>query len=157
MTQMDSITIVPYEDAHASAFERLNRAWLEEHALLEEGDLKHLQRPRESILSKGGAIFIALAEGEVVGTCGVVPVSEGVVEVVKLAVSEAARGYGLGQRLTVAAIDWARSHGAHKVALVSSTKLRAALRLYERLGFEYGKLPQHTGYETADVYMELVL
>lgn len=143
--------------AHASAFERLNRAWLEEHALLEEGDLKHLRQPRESILSKSGAIFIALAEGEVVGTCGVIPVGEGVVELVKLAVGEAARGCGLGKRLTLTAIDWARSHGAHKVALVSSTKLQAALRLYERLGFEYGRLPPDTGYETADVYMELVL
>ena len=153
----DSIAIVPYDDAHASAFDRLNRAWLEEHALLEEGDLAHLEQPRMSILDKGGAIFVALAGDAVVGTCGVLPVGERVVELVKLAVDEQARGCGLGNRLTVAAIDWARSHGAEKLALVSSTKLGAALRLYERLGFQYGPLPPDTGSETADVYMELAL
>ena len=86
--ELESIVIVPYEDAHAGDFERLNRAWLEQHELLEEGDLKHLQQPRKSILSKGGAIFIALAGDVVVGTCGVVPMGNGVVELVKLAVDE---------------------------------------------------------------------
>jgi putative acetyltransferase len=153
----DAISIVPYDDAHAPDFDRLNRAWLEEHGLLEEGDLKHLEHPRMSILDKGGAIFVALAGDVVVGTCGVVPMGPGVVELVKLAVDEQARGSGLGNRLSVAAIAWARSQGAQKLALVSSTKLRSALRLYERLGFQYGPLPADTGYETADVYMELVL
>jgi putative acetyltransferase len=151
------IAIVPYTDAHAPDFDRLNRSWLEEHGLLEDGDLKHLEHPRMSILDKGGAIFVAVAGDVVVGTCGVVPMDDGVVELVKLAVDEEARGCGLGNRLSVAAIDWARAQGAQKLALVSSTKLRSALRLYERLGFQYGPLPADTGYETADVYMELAL
>jgi hypothetical protein len=33
-----SIVILTYKDLHAAAFNRLNRAWLEEHALLEDGD-----------------------------------------------------------------------------------------------------------------------
>lgn len=154
---MNAITIVPYDDAHAPDFDRLNRAWLEEHGLLEEGDLKHLEQPRKSIVDKGGAIFVALAGGVVVGTCGVLPMPGGVVELVKLAVDEKARGRGLGNLLSVAAIDWARAQGARKLVLVSSTKLRSALRLYERLGFQYGPLPADPGYETADVYMELAL
>jgi putative acetyltransferase len=151
------ITIVPFEDAHAKAFEELNRKWLEDHELLEEGDRKHLEQPRSSILLPGGAIFVALDGEQVVGTCGVVPVEDGVVELVKLAVHESARGSGLGNRLSAAALEWARAQGAQKVTLVSSTKLRAALRLYERLGFAYAPVPQDTGYETADVYMELFL
>ncbi len=83
--------------------------------------------------------------------------SDGIVELVKLAVDEQARGCGLGNRLSVLAIDWARSHGARRLALVSSSKLKAALRLYERLGFQYGPLPPVPGYATADVYMELAL
>jgi hypothetical protein len=31
------------------------------------------------------------------------------------------------------------------------------LRLYERLGFQYGPLPADPGYQTADIYMELSL
>jgi GNAT superfamily N-acetyltransferase len=152
---MNEIRIIPYEDAHASAFDRLNRAWLEEHGLLEEGDLKHLEQPRMSIIDQGGAIFVALAGDVVVGTCGVVPVAEGVIELVKLAVDESARGRGLGERLSREAIEWSRAQGAQKLELVSSSKLRSALRLYERLGFQYGPVPPDTIYETADIYMSM--
>jgi GNAT superfamily N-acetyltransferase len=154
---MNEIRIIPYDDAHASAFDRLNRAWLEEHGLLEEGDLKHLEQPRISIIDQGGAIFVAVADDVVVGTCGVVPVAEGVIELVKLAVDESARGRGLGERLSREAIDWSRAHGAQKLELVSSSKLRSALRLYERLGFQYGPVPHDTIYETADIYMAMDL
>jgi hypothetical protein len=41
--------------------------------------------------------------------------------------------------------------------LLSSRKLDAALRLYERSGFIYGPLPAHVPYSTADVYMEMTL
>lgn len=153
----ESIVIVTYQDSHAVAFNRLNRVWLDEHALLEDGDRKQLEHPRESILAKGGEIFIAVIGEDVVGTCAVIPQQAGVVGLAKLAVDERLRGYGLGKRLTETAIDWARRHGAQKVTLVSSTKLQTALRLYERMGFQYASLPADTGYETADIYMELSL
>ncbi len=41
--------------------------------------------------------------------------------------------------------------------LVSSSKLLAADRLYESLGFRHAPLPREPGYATADVYMELEL
>jgi GNAT superfamily N-acetyltransferase len=151
------IVILTYEDQHAAAFYRLNREWLEDHGLLEDGDLKQLERPRESILANGGEIFIAVMDDEVVGTCAVIPYDAGVVELAKLAVDKSVRGHGLGKRLTETALAWARSRGARKVILLSSTKLQAALRLYERLGFQYGSLPADPGYQTADIYMELSL
>ena len=40
---------------------------------------------------------------------------------------------------------------------MSSTKLTAALALYESLGFVRKALPSDQPYETADVYMELDL
>ena len=155
--QPGPIEITGYDDRHAGAFERLNRAWLEEHNLLEEGDLKHLQHPRESILNPGGEIFLAMRDGEVVGTCAVVPVEPGVFELVKLTVADEVRGKGVGRRLTECAIEWARERGASRVVLISASPLKNALRLYERLGFAYHSLPANVGYETADIYMELAL
>jgi predicted N-acetyltransferase YhbS len=153
----ESIVILTYEDHHAAAFSRLNRAWLEEHSLLEDGDRKQLEQPRESILAKGGELFIAVIGEEVVGSCAVIPHDVGVVELAKLAVDTRVRGHGLGRRLTETALAWARGRGTQKVILLSSSKLQAALRLYERLGFQYGPLPADPDYQTADIYMELSL
>jgi GNAT superfamily N-acetyltransferase len=123
----ESIVILTYKDPHSAAFNRLNRAWLEEHALLEDGDRKQLEQPRESILANGGEIFIAVMGEEVVGSCAVIPHDVGVVELAKLAVDARVQGHGLGRRLTETALAWARGLGAQKVILLSSTKLQAAL------------------------------
>ncbi len=149
--------IVGYREEYADAFARLNREWLERYALLEDGDLKHLEHPRETILATGGEIFFALQCGVVVGTCATIVRDGETVELAKLAVDTSARRHGVGRQLTEVAIGWSRNRGARKLVLVSSSKLQAALRLYERLGFQYGPLPADTGYETADVFMELVL
>src|SRR5215510_9041849 len=91
MIEPESIIIITYKDYHAAAFNRLNLAWLEENALLEDGDRKQLEQPRESILAKGGEIFIAVMGEEVVGSCAVIPLDAGVVELAKLAVDARTR------------------------------------------------------------------
>jgi GNAT superfamily N-acetyltransferase len=153
----EPIHITGYADKYVEAFARLNREWLESYSLLEDGDLKHLEYPRQSILATGGEIFFALIDGAVVGTCAVIVRDAETVELAKLAVDGSVRGRGIGWQLTQTAIEWARRRGARRVTLASSTKLRSALRLYERLGFEYGPPPSDPEYTTADVYMELVL
>ena len=151
----DSITIVGYEQPYAEDFARLNRQWLDAFGLYEEADAKQLYSPRETIIDPGGEIFIALKDGRVVGTCALVRVSETVFEMAKLSVDPETRGAGLGRRLTQLAIDRARTRGATRITLVSSTRLATALRLYESMGFERRPLPEDQPYETADVYMEL--
>ena len=140
-----ALTIVGYDDRYADDFARLNREWLERYSLIEEGDQKHLEQPRESILGTGGEIFFALAGGTVVGTCAAIVRDPETIELAKLAVDAGVQGRGIGRRLSEAAIAWARGRGARKVVLVSSTKLDAALRLYERMGFRYGPLPADPG------------
>ena len=51
-------------------------------------------------------------------------------------VDEAARGQGLGERLTEEAMRLAAEAGARSVELTSSPRREAANRLYRRLGFE---------------------
>ena len=152
-----SIVIVTYDDRFSDAFDRLNREWLTAYVLFEESDRKHLEHPRQSIVATGGEVFFALRDDVVVGTCAVVWCADETVELVKLSVAREARGCGLGRRLTETAISWARKHGARRVVLLSSTKLDAALRLYERMGFRYGPLPDDPTYASADVFMELAL
>jgi ribosomal protein S18 acetylase RimI-like enzyme len=51
-------------------------------------------------------------------------------------VDESARGKGVGEALSVAAMDRARALGARTVDLTSRPSREAANRLYQRLGFE---------------------
>jgi ribosomal protein S18 acetylase RimI-like enzyme len=51
-------------------------------------------------------------------------------------VDESARGRGVGDALTAAALDRARAAGARTVDLTSRPSREAANRLYQRLGFE---------------------
>ncbi len=113
--------------------------------------------PGGQIIAPGGQIFVARHNGEVVGTCAVLPHAQGVLELLKLAVVPAAQGLGLGRRLVEACLGYARERGAQRLVLLSNSKLGAALRLYEGLGFRRARMPADIKYLTADVYMELDL
>ena len=151
------IKIIPYEERYAPDFTRLNREWLEGFGLLEDADAKHLNSPRESIIDQGGQIFFAVEREVVLGTCAAIRHSNKVVEIAKLAVAPSAQRRGIGRMLTKAVIEYSRDIGVWRVFLVSSTKLKSALRLYESMGFTPKPLPEQPDYASADVYMELVL
>jgi ribosomal protein S18 acetylase RimI-like enzyme len=53
-----------------------------------------------------------------------------------VAVDEAARGQGIGEALSRAAVDHARAHGARTIELTSRPAREVANRLYRKLGFE---------------------
>jgi GNAT superfamily N-acetyltransferase len=149
--------ITSYRPEYREAFERLNRVWLEGHSLLEPIDLTVLQNPEASVLARGGEIFFAIENGEVLGTCAAIRVSETTFELAKLAVTPAAQGRGLGRRLVGAVIDLARRKGVRELVLTSSTRLVAALHLYSSLGFRDAPMPADVPYVTADVFMTLDL
>jgi putative acetyltransferase len=152
-----NVLIDTYRPEHARAFAELNRAWLVENDLLEPLDEQQLQHPDREILAPGGQIFVALSGEEVLGTCAAIPHGPGVFELAKLAVSSGARGQGVGRKLVTACVSWARQRAARRLVLVSNSRLRPALRLYETFGFEHRTPPSPLAYSTADVYMELDL
>lgn len=152
-----TVVIAAFRPEHGSAFDELNRAWLTAHGLLEPADEPHLTDPVGEIIAPGGQIFVALMGDTVVGTCAILPHDPGALELVKLAVAPEVRGRGIGRRLVGACLAFAMSSGARHVVLLSSTRLGAALRLYEQVGFRYKPVPPTSPYATADVYMELEL
>ena len=77
----------------------------------------------------------------------------------KMAVAPGLRGQGIGRRLLEHAIAEARTMGAASLFLGSSTKLPAAVRLYESVGFRHvprEQLPQ-LAYVRADIFMHMPL
>lgn len=77
-------------------------------------------------------------------------------ELAKMAVSPAAQGLGIGWSLGQSILCKARQLGAHRVELVSNSRLIPALSLYKKLGFEPAALLP-TPYQRGDVRMVLDL
>lgn len=97
------------------------------------------------------------ASGEVLGTVAfVVPGStyaevarEGEGEFRMLAVSPGARGRGIGEALVQACLERARKHGFAAVAISTVWDMRAAHRLYARMGFH--RAPERDWWPVAEV------
>lgn len=154
---IDIRPLLPGEDA--TAFRTLNEEWIIRHFTLEAKDVETLGDPVNSILRKGGYIFMVYADAKPVGCVALIPEGSGVYELSKMAVSPHLRGHGLGRRLLRHAISHARQIGAKSLFLGSSTKLPDAVHLYESVGFRH--VPPETlppmPYTRANVFMEMAL
>jgi putative acetyltransferase len=99
------------------------------------------------------------ADAEAVRCVALIPMSNGVYELSKMAISPHMRGQGLGRRLLQHAISQARLIGIQSLFLGSSTKLPDAVHLYESVGFRHVRpetLPAML-YARANVFMEMAL
>ena len=146
-----------YRPEHASRFGELNRAWLERYNLMEPAEEEQLSDPQKYFLDRGGQIFVALHNGDVIGTCAVLPHGADAVELAKLTVASEFRGHGIARRLVERCIAYARQQNVRHMMLVSNSQLHAALQLYESLGFRYRAVPASNTYAVADICMVLDL
>lgn len=148
-------TVRAYCDEDREAFASLHRRWLVDHGIWEERDELDLADPVASYIDRGGAVFVAVRDRTLVASVAVTPFDERSVELSKLAVEPEWQGRGLGRTLLNRVLEWARTHGAARVVLISNSRLARALRIYEAAGFTYGEVPAAIArkYQTADVFM----
>jgi N-acetylglutamate synthase-like GNAT family acetyltransferase len=99
---------------------------------------------------------MALNNSEIVGTCALIKMDDDTYELAKMAVTEKAKGKGIGWLLGQAAINKAHDLGAKTVFLESNTVLEAAINLYQKLGFRK-IVGQPSPYERCNIQMELKL
>ncbi|MDB5243168.1 MAG: N-acetyltransferase [Spirosoma sp.] len=178
---MTHVSIIPYHPRYQPDFKRLNIAWIEKYFQVEPHDLEQLDQPQTFILPNKGQIFFAVADGEVVGCVAMVNTGTAPVpalaalagnrgtpervrpdggctgfELAKMAVSPTMQGQGIGKKLCLAALDYARQLGASTVWLESNRILTPALTLYEQVGFR--EVPRvETPYARANIRMEITL
>ena len=91
-----------------------------------------------TILAGDTTMFIARVDGVIVGSLTLVlyRIATGLKAWIEdVVVDEAARGHGVGEALSNAALDAARSRGAKAVSLTSRPSRAAANRLYQGIGF----------------------
>ena len=78
------VKIIPFESKYAEYFYLLNYDWLDEYFYVEPYDEKVLKNCKEEIIDKGGFIFFALYQDEVVGTMALLPRDDSVFELNKM-------------------------------------------------------------------------
>ena len=111
----------------------------------------------ELFKTPGSVYYVAEKNGIILGGCGIFPTEalpEGTCELVKLYLDKNARGTGLGKKLLLKAMDWAKQNGYNQVYLESMPELSKAVSIYENVGFE--KLNQalgNSGHDGCDIWM----
>ena len=103
--------------------------------------------------------WIAELNGERVGSVFVVRKSKNIAQLRMLILTPAARGLGLGARLTDECLAFARGKGYRKMMLWTNANLTAARDIYARRGFTLVKSEPYQGYgcELVGETWELVL
>lgn len=148
--------IITYTDKYASNFRDMNLAWLEKYFFVEEHDREVLEQAEDYIINKGGFIFFALVNNEVVGTVALINEKEGF-ELSKMAVIPVFQGQKIGQQLLKFCINFAKIKGWDKLIIYSSTLLENAIYLYRKYGFKEVELEKDSPYQRSDIKMVLEL
>ena len=145
-----------FEPGDGDAFYSLNEAWISRFFVLEPKDEHSLRHPQEAILDQGGRIFFACSEGKNVGCVALMAMGPGEFEVVKMAVTEAMQGAGIGRQLMTHVVAAADEMGVKRLYLETNKILKPAIRLYEAVGFRHLRPDEivPSPYARADVYME---
>ena len=150
------VEIVSYSNKYSKYFYELNYDWLNEFFYVEEYDEQVLRNCKSEIIDKGGYIFFALNNSQVVGTMALILKENGIYELNKMAVKKDLRGNGIGHQLIQYIIDYSIDKEFKSIILYSNTVLKNSIHLYKKFGFneiDNSDAP----YKRSDIKMELKL
>ena len=153
MSKKNLVDIIEFSEELSVPIKTLNYEWLEKYFRIEEGDVASLSDPQKHIIDKGGHIYYAKLNGEIVGTASLLKKSETVYELGKLAVSDKAQGHGIGTILIEHCLNIAKQKQIKTLILYSNTILQSAIHLFRKYGFEEVDLESGV-YERANIKME---
>lgn len=152
----NKLELKKYKEKDKEAFKKISLEWLYKYDLYEEEDSKILNNPEEYILNKGGHIYFAKYDDNIIATFALIPNSKNNYELAKFAVLENYQGLGIANILLKKAIEVAKEENANKIILYSNSKLNKAYNLYKKFNFKEINLDK-SKYETANLKMELKL
>jgi N-acetylglutamate synthase-like GNAT family acetyltransferase len=145
--------ILENQDNYLNDFIRLNEEWIEHYFTLEEIDKALAANPKK-VIDDGGYIFTLIENNNVIGVAALFNEGNHVYELARMAVSSEYRNKGYGSVLIEACLSKLGKIKAKKVHLVSNTKLKPAIALYEKYGFQTVSKGQHPIYKRADIIMQ---
>ena len=150
----NNLEIISFQPKYAQDFYDLNVEWLEKYFYVEPYDKKVLSNPKEYIIDNGGYIFLAKLNNKIVGVVALIN-QKTFFELSKMAVSPKYQGLKIGQQLMDFCINFAKKQQWKSVTLYSHRSLKAAINLYNKVGFKEVELEANSHYERSDIKMLL--
>ena len=151
------VEIIPFNQLYINDFKELNLAWIKRYFKVEPKDRELLENCKKSIVDKGGYVFFARLNEQIVGCFALIKVKDRFYELGKMAVDPQCQGLQIGQQLLRFAIDFAHSREWEHLVLYSHTSLHTALHIYRKYGFKEVTLEEDVVYDRSDIKMELPL
>lgn len=154
------LSLVCWDAQYKSDYERLNREWLDTHFPQQQvaEDQQALTQPETFFLARGGYIWFAVVDNQVVGCCTLAKHNTERYEIAKTAVTKAYQGKGIGRQLVLIALQKTRELAAKEVIIETNSTLLRAMTLYQHLGFTPKPHPNSQSiYPRADIYLSLSL
>lgn len=147
--------IIPFEEKYRQDFIDFNTEWIVSNfGFLEEHDLETFEKIDDE-LKAGGMIFFAIEDETALATCMAVPQDDKTWEICKLGSNKDVPHKGAGSAVFEAAMKWALEHGAERLFILSNSKLKPALHIYQKYGFQEIKLADY-GYERGNIAFEYI-
>jgi putative acetyltransferase len=134
----DDLSLRPATNADCDAVKRLVFGVLADYDLATDtgGTDADLDDIEGHYLARGGVFEVVEGPGgEVLGTIGLYPLDEEMVELRKMYFLPSLRGRGLGRRLLERMIAIAKQKGYRRIYLETASRLEEAVHLYESVGF----------------------
>lgn len=149
--------IIEYQQQYKDYFIQFNTDWIVDNfGSLEQEDIDTFEHIEES-LENNAMIYFAMERENVLATCMTKPLDDnGTWELCKLGSNKQLPHRGAGSAVFEAAMNWAIHHGAKKLFILSNSKLKPALHIYEKYGFHEVKLTDYE-YVRGDIAFERII
>lgn len=145
--------IIEYQEKYKQDFIDFNKTWIiDNFGFLEREDMEIFDHI-ETLLAEGAMIFFAVENDTALATCMAMPKENHTWELCKLGSSKQIPHPGAGTAVFEAAMNYAVEHGAKRIFLLSNSKLKPALHIYEKYGFREIKLNDYE-YIRGDIAFE---
>ncbi|MCD7822813.1 MAG: GNAT family N-acetyltransferase [Oscillospiraceae bacterium] len=147
--------IIQFEERYRQAFIDFNTDWIVTNfGFLEEHDRETFDSIDDE-LKCGAMIHFAVENDIPLAACMAMPLGD-TWEICKLCSNKNIPHKGAGSAVFEASMKWAINHGAKRLFLISNSKLKPALHIYEKLGFKEIKLDNYE-YVRGDIAFEYIV
>lgn len=128
--------VVTFKEKYRQPFIDFNTDWIVSNfGFLEDHDKETFEHI-DNELNQGAMIFFAIEDEIPLACCMSKPMQDTTWEICKLGSNKNVPHKGAGSLVFEAAMEWALEHGAKRLFIISNSKLKPALHIYEKYGFQ---------------------